>query len=328
VKQVVEQGLSMTKALAIAGIAKSSYYYRSAGPRKGKAPSSHAWHCSGIKVTNEELVEKIRVILSGEFIDYGYKRTAHQLKRQGWIINIKKVYRLMGEHGLLYPVRKRTIGGKQYAEHTKPKPQYPFHIIEVDIKYVWLHWQRRHAYLVTFLCVQTRFSIVWDLGLTMKAKRIASLLEQALSHSIVAEVSGGQQVQLRIRTDNGPQFVAKKLSEACVKLGIYHEFIHPGTPQQNGHIEGFHSTVERLICQGYELRYLEDATQVFERFYDTYNYKRIMAGIGYRTPYEALYEWAVEHGKSLPSPEEMACKENNFSSNLTNNNNQSVLSSL
>lgn len=325
---MVEQGLSITKALSIAGIAKSSYYYRSVGPRKGKAPSSHTWHCSGLKVTNKELVECIKEILSDEFIDYGYKRTAHQLKRLGWIINVKKVYRLMREHALLYPPRKRASEGKQYAEHTKPKPLYPFHIMEVDIKYIWLQWQRRHVYLVTFLCVKTRFSIVWDLGITMKAKRIAALLEQALSHNLVAELTNGQEVQLRIRTDNGPQFVAKKLSVVCTKLGISHEFIHPGTPQQNGHIEGFHSTVERLVCRGYELRYINDATEVFERFYNTYNYKRIMASIGYKTPFEALYEWAVENGKSIPIPEEMICKESNFTSILTYNNNQSVLSSL
>lgn len=325
---MAEQGLSLTKALAIAGIAKSSYYYRSVGTRKGKAPSIYSWHSNGTKISNEELVEHIKEILSEEFIDYGYKRTAHQLKRQGWIINVKKVYRLMGEHALLYPPRKRTARGKQYAEHTKPQPQYPFHIMEVDIKYIWLHWQRRHVYLVTFLCVKTRFTITWDLAQTMKAKRIAALLEQALNHNFVAMVAGEQQVQLRIRTDNGPQFVAKKLSDACTKLGISHEFIHPGTPQQNGHIEGFHSTVERLICQGYRLRYLDDATEVFTRFYHTYNYRRIMAGIGYKTPYEALYDWAVENGKYLPLPEEMICKESNFNSILTYNNNQSVLSSL
>jgi hypothetical protein len=53
-----------------------------------------------------------------------------------------------------------------------------------------------------------------------------------------------------------------------------------------------------------------------------------MAGIGYKTLYEALYDWAVENGKYLPLPEEMICKESNFNSILTYNNNQSVLSSL
>jgi len=328
VKHVVDQGLSVGKALAIAKIAKSSYYYRCLGAKKGKAPSSHTWHSNGSRITNEQLVDTIKQILSGEFIDYGYKRTAPELKRLGWIINIKKVYRLMKQYGLLYPHRKRSVSNKAYAEHTKPRPLHPFHIMEVDIKYVWLDWQRRHAYLITFLCVMTRFSIVWKLDRSMKARQIVRLLEDVQRHPFVTELALQGDMQLRIRTDNGPQFIAKRLAEACNNLGVFHEFINPGTPQQNGHIERFHSTVERLVCQSYELRYLPDAIEVFSRFYHSYNYKRIMAGIGYKTPYEALFEWAVKHGKKLPLLEEINCKNKNNQPTLTYNNNQSELSSL
>lgn len=325
---VVKQGLPVTKALAIAGLARSSYYYRSNGRPKGKKPSTHTMHSSGVSICNEQLVELIKEMLAQEFIDYGYKRTAHQLKQFGWMINIKKVYRLMKENSLLYPVRKRSVRDKNYAEHTKPHPLYPFHIMEADIKYIWLGWQRRHAYLVTFLCVKTRFAICWALELTMKSRQVAGLLEQVVTDPFVVELAGSAEYQLRIRTDNGPQFIARKLAEACKKMGLYHEFIQPGTPQQNGHIEGFHSTVERIVCQQYDLRYLQDAVEVFDRFYQTYNYHRIMAGIGYKTPYEALHEWAVSHGKNLPIKEEATCKQTKFNQTLTITNHQSDLSSL
>lgn len=325
---VVEQGLSVGKALAIAGVSKSSYYYRSNGRPKGKKPSTQTMHCNGRSICNVRLVELIKELLAQEFIDYGYKRTAHHLKREGWIINIKKVYRLMRENGLLYPARKRSLKDKTYVEHTKPRPMYPFHIMEADIKYIWLSWQRRHAYLVTFLCVKTRFAISWDLELTMKSGQIAGLLEQVITDPFVVELAGSAEHQLRIRTDNGPQFIARKLAEACEKMGLYHEFIQPGTPQQNGHIEGFHSTVERSVCQQYELRYLQDAVDVFNRFYQTYNYHRIMAGIGYKTPYEVLQEWAASHGKNLTPKEEAICKQPIFNQTLTLTNDQSDLSSL
>jgi transposase InsO family protein len=325
---VVQQGLSVGKALAIAGLPRSSYYYRSNGRPKGKKASTHTVHCNGMSITNERLVELIKELLAREFIDYGYKRTAHQLKRDGWVVNIKKVYRLMREHGLLYPARKRSLKDKNYAEHTKPRALYPFHIIEVDIKYIWLSWQRRHAYLVTFLCVKTRFAIRWELGLTMKSRQVTRLLEQVVTDPLVAELAGSDEHQLWIRTDNGPQFIARKLAEACQQTGLYHEFIQPGTPQQNGHIEGFHSTVERIICQQYELRYLQDALQVFNRFYQTYNYHRIMAAVGYKTPYEALREWACSNGKTLPAEEEAICLQTIFNQTSTLTNQQSDLSSL
>lgn len=291
----------------MAGIARSSYYYKPTGRAKGKQPSTHTSHRLGHRVVNGQLVDVIKDMLDEEFIDYGYKRTTEELKRMGWIINGKKVYRLMKAHQLLYPARKRARADKSYVQHTKPQPQYPFHIIEVDIKYIWLHWQRRHAYLVTLLCVKTRFAIGWELALTMKNAQIAALLAQALSHPIVLSVASSGEHTFRIRTDNGPQFIAKKLAEEISEMHLAHEFIHPGTPQQNGHIEGFHSTVERLICQSYELKYLSDATEVFTRFYRTYNYKRIMAGIGYITPFEAIQQWAVTNEVELPS---LTCLEN------------------
>jgi len=325
---VVSQGLSVTKALAIAGIAKSSYYYRSNGRPKGGKPSVYTYHSNGTRVTNQTLVEKIKELLSKDFIDYGYKRTAHALKRDGWIVNIKKVYRLMRQSGLLYPAPIKRTGDKTYVEFTKPKPLYPFHIIEVDIKYIWLHWQRRHAYLITFLCVKSRFVIGWALDITMKSGQVIGILEAVLQDPLVLELAGDQDHKLRIRTDNGPQFIAHKLAAACQRMEMDHEFIRPGTPQQNGHIEGFHSSVDRIICQKYELRYLDDAKEVFTRFYHTYNYERIMSAIKYKTPYEALCEWAASEGKKKPSDQKSACMKNNLNPILTLNNHQSVLSSL
>jgi putative transposase len=325
---VVAQGLRITKALSIAGVSRSSYYYLATGRHKGKSASTHTVHSSGKVITNEGLVEIIKELLGREFIDYGYKRTAHALKRMGWVINIKKVYRLMKEHHLLYPVRKRSAAGKTYAEHTKPRALYPFHVMEVDIKYIWLGWQRRHGYLVTFLCVKTRFAIAWELDLSMKSSQVARLLEGVIMDPLVLALADTPTHCLRIRTDNGPQFVARKLADACGRLGLDHEFIQPGTPQQNGHIEGFHSTVERLICQQYELRYLPDAIELFTRFYQTYNYDRIMASIGYKTPYEALCEWAASKGKTLPISPKPNCIHTNFNSTSTITNHPTILSSL
>lgn len=45
----------------------------------------------------------------------------------------------------------------------------------------------------------------------------------------------------KLRTDNGPQFIARKFQEICEKLGIIHEGIPVKTPDLNAHIEAFHS---------------------------------------------------------------------------------------
>lgn len=292
VNQVVSQGLSVRKALSIAGLSPSSYYYTPTGKPKGNRPSSVCWHRDGHCISNTELVEIIRQILGEEFIDYGYRRTTEALKHLGWQVNHKKVYRLMKQAHLLHPpIRKAQRTDKTYVEYTIPKADLPFSVVEVDIKYIWLHHLRRHGYLVSFLCVKTRFISAWELALTMTSQQIARVLQRFLAHEQVQYFAQGKPYLFRLRTDNGPQFISTKLSHALVEAGLEHEFIEPGTPQQNGHIEGFHSYVERCVCQGYELTNLEQAHELFTRFFHTYNYKRIMKGIGYQTPAQALQQW-------------------------------------
>jgi hypothetical protein len=68
-------------------------------------------------------------------------------------------------------------------------------------------------------------------------------------------------------------------------------YIPPATPQLNGHIESFHSTVERLVCERYEFQNLKDAIEVFTRFYNTYNNERILECLLNKSPKAFLDEW-------------------------------------
>ncbi len=56
-------------------------------------------------------------------------------------------------------------------------------------------------------------------------------------------------ILVTIRSDNGSQFVAKTVREHLKKNQIFQELIKPATPEQNGYIESFHSTVEKLVCR-------------------------------------------------------------------------------
>ena len=74
VKEFVAEGMSVGKALAIADVPKSSFYYRPYGTRKGKPVSNYTQRRDGL-VGNDEVIEEINAILSDDFIDYGYERT-------------------------------------------------------------------------------------------------------------------------------------------------------------------------------------------------------------------------------------------------------------
>ncbi|MFO7735229.1 MAG: hypothetical protein R6W70_03320 [bacterium] len=57
----------------------------------------------------------------------------------------------------------------------------------------------------------------------------------------------GHPEEVTLRSDNGSQFISHKLKEYVGEAGILHEFCHVATPQQNGHVECFHSIVQRFI---------------------------------------------------------------------------------
>lgn len=315
----IQQGLSVSYVLENLGLTRSTYYYKSTGKPKGKKPSAYTLNRNGQRISNEGLMQIVSQILSQEFIDYGYKTTTYVLRKLGWIVNPKKVYRLMKQYNLLYPKRKSRKLFKKYVEQTMPEASYPGQTIEVDIKYIWLDQIRRFGYLLTFLCVKTRFVFAKSLALTMKASQVAQLVDQVVSHPFLRTIQQKKASKFKIRSDNGPQFISEKLAKRMRDLSLDHEFIMPGTPEQNGHIEGFHSTVERLVCQSYELNHLHQAHEIFERFYHTYNYKRIMKSINYRTPYEAIQDWFIDNKIELPTLEHNGCTIPDISTTLNSN---------
>ena len=291
VKTMISLGMRTNKALEIAGIPKSTYYYTPNGKQKGKAPSNQTL-LNGSLVDNDQVLEAITQLLGQEFIDYGYIRTSAALKQQGYLINKKKVYRLMKHSHLLYPKRRPSNANKTYVKYTSPKYCRPFEVIEIDIKYVYIQGNRKHAYLITMLDVFSRMALVWDLAYTMKTQEVIGLLNKLYAQWLIPCNIDPVKMEVKIRSDNGSQFVADLFRQHLNDSHIQNEYIRPATPQQNGHIESFHSTVSALVCRKFEFDDIYQARYTFERFYQTYNYKRIMQSILYCKPADFIMQWA------------------------------------
>ena len=294
VRKMVAEGMSTGKALALAEVPRSSYYYKPNGKRKGPTPSRRTLK-NGSWVDDDVVVEVIKEMLGQDFIDYGYIRTTAALKQEGYLINKKKVYRLMKEQHLLYKKTKAASSKKEYVELTVPLCSRPFEIIELDIKYIYIQGLRRHAYLITMLDVFSRAVLVWDLGWTMKAENVVNLVNKLLRDWLIPHNADPKALSVKIRTDNGSQFIAKKFREHLLNSTISNEYIRPATPQQNGHIESFHNTLTRLVCHKYCFEDIYEAQEVLERFITVYNEKRIMKSILYMAPMKFLQKWAEGH---------------------------------
>lgn len=289
----VFQGLNVANAILLAGIKKSAYYYKPNGRPKGKKPSTHTYKGCEL-ILNENVVEEIIKFISPEYNDYGYKVCCELLKRQGYKINKKKVRRLMSENNLLHPHLKRSAPmDKLFIKYTSPSLEGPFCTIEADIKYIHIHEQNRNAFLITFLCTFCRYAPVWELEYMMRNDQIRELVLDLIHDPDVKRYIDTKKIKIYIRTDNGPQFIAKSLAITLNSLGIIHEFINPGTPQENGHIESFHNTLTRLVCNRNIFKDIGHARNIFSDFYDAYNNTRVMQALLYYSPKQFLRLWEM-----------------------------------
>jgi len=270
---------------------KSTYYYRPNGRPKGKCPSTHTLH-QGKMVPNQVVVDEILKLIEPEYHDYGYQLSTDLLRQMDYRINKKKVYRLMDENNLLHPpIKKSAPLNRTFIKYTVPPLEGPFKTIEVDIKYVYIHQKNRNAFLVTFLCTFCRYAPVWDLQFSMKNDQIGELIYDLIYNPEVKRYLDNHKIKILIRTDNGPQFIARQLAAILKSLGIDHEFIRPGTPQQNAHIESFHNTVTRLVCNRHIFQDIEHAREIFKEFYHAYNQTRAMKSLLSYPPLKFLKLW-------------------------------------
>jgi len=148
------QGLRLCKAFEITGISKHQYYYKSKKGKRGIKASEYTHTVTGNRVKNEFIVELIKQMHQNPDTDYGYIKVTYKLKTMGYIINKKKVYRLMKENNLLG--KRYSFKEKTYAKYRKVLPKEPLHILEMDIKFVWIEQARKHAYILTIIDTFTR----------------------------------------------------------------------------------------------------------------------------------------------------------------------------
>lgn len=286
------KGLGVNRAIAIVGIKRSTYYYKPNGLPRGKPNSTHTVKLGGEIVSNSVVLESILKLLSNEYHDYGYQVVTQELKKLGYIINAKKVYRIMREHHLLHASIKASKNQtRERINFTVPPLVEPFSTVEADLKYIYIHGQNRNAYLLTMLCTFSRCAPVWKLNFSMKSTDVNELVESLLQHALVRKYTQGKGIKVKIRTDNGPQFIAHILAKELENKQITHEFIHPGTPQENAHIESFHNTVTKLVTNKNIFQYLDHAREVFTGFFDAYNNTRVMKSLLYYSPSQFLSLW-------------------------------------
>lgn len=290
VRDYVAQGIKLDECLGLAKLSKSSYYYKRNYRVGGKSKTCHTLQM-GVEVPDGQVVDTIKELLGEEFLDYGYRKVTTYLKRQGYNLGKKKVYRLMSENNLTQPLKTKTNQFDKDIVKSKPRATKPLQIIEIDIKYVYIDGLQRNAYLITMYDIFHREAYVWTLNLSMTSKKLIELILKFVDQELITKQIDPKHLEISFRTDNGSQFISKVYRALMKRFGFKNVYIPPATPQLNGHIESFHSTVQKLVCDKYELRDLEHANDVFERFFTTYNNMRYLTCLLDHAPKEFIKLW-------------------------------------
>jgi putative transposase len=285
----IKEGVNKVLALKTCQIKRSSYYYKSKALLKVGRPCSTHTYQDGTLVADGLVVKDIIALLSDEFVDYGYFKTAIYLRDEHkYYINHKKVYRLMRDNGLLN-LSKNTINRtkRQWVSELVPQPTTCFSYLEFDIKFIYILGKRTNAQVLTVIDVFSR----WILGHIIKWKID---FNDVIALFDIIFISTKMPEKFYVRNDNGSQFIADLVQKYFKDKNVIQEFTKPATPQQNAHIESYHSIMENAVCRKFEFMDLKEAQDTLNRFRDFYNYKRIHSGIGYKSPYKYLLQKGVD----------------------------------
>lgn len=252
-----DYGVSERRACRLVGIGRSTLRYRSR-PRPEEASLRRRLH--------ELAAERPR---------FGYRRLHVLLRREGVIINHKRVERLYREEGLAVRRRNRKRvardGRGRAAAPARPNQQWG-----VDFVSDALAWGRRIR-LFTVVDVFTREALAIEVDTSLSGGRAVRVLER-----LVLERGAPDEIVL----DNGPELAGKAVDQWAYERGVWLRFIEPGKPVQNAFVESFHGRLRDECLDRHWFVGLNDARHTIEAWRQDYNRARPHSALGYRPPAE------------------------------------------
>lgn len=247
--------VSERRACRLIGLARSRWQHRSRRPPR------------------TELRERLRT-LAAERPRWGYLRLHVLLRREGFQVNHKLVYRLYREEGLL--VRRRRRKHVAVPRVPLPAPSAPNERWGMDFIMDALVEGRRFRCL-TMVDEFTRECPVIEVDRSLPSSRVIRALEQLA-------VQRGLPRSLVV--DHGPEFISKALDAWAFAHGVQLLFIRPGKPVDNAYIESFHSRFRDECLNERWFWDLRDAQRQIEAWRVDYNEVRPHSSLRRRTPKE------------------------------------------
>ena len=209
---------------------------------------------------------------------YGYRRIRRELVKKGWRVNVKRVHRLWKEAGwqIWQKGKKRRRMGSSENGSALKRAERRNHVWSYDFVYDRTEGGQQLKFLPV-MDEYTRTSLALEVDRSITGEDVVDVL------AYLFDVHGEPEY---IRSDNGPEFVAKVVREWLEASGVDTLFIEPGSPWENGHIESFNSRFRDEFLNMELFSSVREAQVLAERHRVHYNLDRPHSSLGYLSPAE------------------------------------------
>ena len=224
----------------------------------------------------DDFIRKRTIGLAREYGRYGYERITEMIKSEGYAVNKKRIQLIWRQEGLKVPHRQPKRARLWLADGStiRHRPEYKNHVWSYDF----VSDQTYDGRKIKVLNIIDEYSR--ELLISFTARRIKS--QDVIL--ILADLFLKFGMPQFIRSDNGPEFVAKELMKWFKSLDVKPLFIQPGSPWENGFIESLNGRMRDEFLNGEIFYTLTEAKVLIERWRYNYNTKRLHSSLGYKPP--------------------------------------------
>ncbi|WP_148209833.1 IS3 family transposase [Azorhizobium caulinodans] len=224
---------------------------------------------------------------------YGYRRITALLQASGWVVNVKRVERIWRREGLKVPSKQPKKGRLWFngGSCLRLRPEHPNHVWSYDFVEDRTHNGRKFRML----------NVIDEFTRECLAIRIDRKLNSTAVIDVLTDLFVLRGVPSHIRSDNGPEFIAKAVRDWITAVGARTAFIAPGSPWENGYCESFNSKLRDELLDGEIFYSLAEARIVIEDWRRHYNTERPHSALGYKPPAPAVIVPQVPPTSNAPN---------------------------
>lgn len=227
---------------------------------------------------------------------FGSDRVHRQLLARAWQVNHKRVHRLWKRENMQVPRkqhRRRRLSGGSENSCVRHRPERKDHVWSYDFLQTRLE-DGRSLRLLAVIDEYTRECLALEVGRSFTSRDVIEVLQYVFA------VRGTPE---HIRSDNGPEFVSKRIRLWLRQASVGPLFVAKGSPWENGYIESFNGKLRDELLDREIFLSIEETRWVIDQWRLDYNHHRIHSSLNYQTP-AAFAAACVLPASATPQPPE------------------------